>query len=150
MSANINLQIATQMTGYLPTEEQLQQWIEASLTEPYEDNEITVRIVDEQESAHLNRTFRDKDYATNVLSFTFSAPEGYENILGDMILCAPIIAMEAEDLNKPLQDHWAHLVVHGTLHLQGYDHLLEEDEKEMQELEINILSKFGVPNPYQS
>jgi len=148
MTAHINYQIATEYAVY-PSEAQVKAWINAALEEPFTESEVTVRIVDENEAMHLNRTFRDKDYATNVLSFAFAAPEGYENILGDIVLCAPVILKEAEEQHKNTMNHWAHLVVHGTLHLQGYDHLIDEDAEEMETREAEILAEFNIANPYQ-
>ncbi len=146
---DIYCQYATSETK-LPSEEDFEKWVTLALEAPFDEQcELTIRVVDDAESSHLNRTFRNKDYSTNVLSFPFPAPEGYENILGDMVLCAPVILKEAKEQNKKLMDHWAHLVIHGTLHLQGYDHQLEVEAEEMEAKEINILKKIGIDNPYE-
>lgn len=149
MTAQISYQITVEDQN-LPDEAQIHDWVNAALEEPFQDSELTVRVVNEVEITHLNRTFRDKDYATNVLAFPFSGPQDYENILGDIVICAPIVAMEAEDQKKGLHDHWAHLIVHGVLHLQGYDHLLDEDAEKMEQREIEILAQFNIPNPYEA
>ena len=108
--------------------------------------EITVRIVGEAEGRALNLQFRGKDYATNVLTFDYQrAPV----VMADLVLCAPVVAREAKAMNKPLEDHYAHLLVHGTLHAQGYDHETHErDALEMEALEVLLVQALGYPNPY--
>ena len=110
------------------------------------DAEITVRIVGENEGRQLNREYRKKDYATNVLTFDYTQEPV---VSADLVLCAPVVAREAAEQNKPLAEHYAHLLVHGTLHAQGWDHeTSEEDAQEMEDYETAILQELGYPDPY--
>jgi probable rRNA maturation factor len=121
----------------------VQRWIRHSLAR---DAEITVRIVDRAEGQQLNRDYRKKDYATNVLTFDY---ETEPTICADLVLCAPVVAEEAAAQGKPLQAHYAHLIVHGTLHAQGWDHETSpEDAEAMEAREVQILAKLGWGNPY--
>ncbi len=119
-------------------------WIRHALAH---DGEITVRIVGLEEGQTLNRDYRGKDYATNVLTFDYTqAPF----VTADLVLCAPVVAKEARENKKTLQAHYAHLLVHGTLHAQGYDHETgEQDAEEMEALEVRVLAGLGIANPYQ-
>ena len=119
-------------------------WIRHALER---DGEITVRIVDAEEGLALNRDYRHKDYATNVLTFDYTQEPV---VTADLVLCAPVVAQEAKDNKKTLQAHYAHLLVHGMLHAQGYDHETgEQDAEEMEALEIKILAGLGFKNPYR-
>ena len=110
------------------------------------DAEITVRIVDEDEGRQLNRDYRHKDYATNVLTFDYAQEP---LVLADLVLCAPVVKREAREQNKTLEEHYAHLLVHGTLHAQGWDHeTSEQDAQEMEAYETAILQELGFANPY--
>lgn len=145
----LDLQIATEAAD-LPTEVEIRRWVEAALGGRLDEAQLTVRIVDEDEIRELNATYRGKDYATNVLSFPFEAPPGVElPLLGDIIVCAAVVAREAAEQDKPLEAHWAHMVIHGTLHLLGYDHIKEAEAEEMEGLEIRLLADLGYANPYE-
>ena len=150
MSACLDLQIATEFTP-LASETQFQGWLDAVLThQDIGDAEITIRLVDEQESQRLNLDYRGKDYPTNVLSFPFEAPPGIElNLLGDLVICMAVVAREAQEQHKSLNDHLAHMVVHGTLHLLGFDHIDDAEADEMEGIETHILSQLGIDDPYQ-
>ena len=122
-------------------------WVRAALGGDVQAAEITVRIVDADEGRQLNRDFRGKDYATNVLTFDYS---GAPVVAADLVLCAPVVAREAAELGKPLAEHYAHLLVHGTLHAQGWDHETSEaDAEAMEAQEAAILAALEQPNPYQ-
>lgn len=107
--------------------------------------EIVLRLVDETEGRELNKQFRGKDYATNVLTFVY---DDTQPLTGDIALCAPVVGAEAQQQHKDLLAHYAHLTVHGVLHLQGYDHLEDAEAAEMEQLETQILAKLGYPDPY--
>mgnify|MGYP000096945530 CR=1 FL=1 len=145
----LDLQLACKDDN-LPTQEQIEQWLDAVLS-PYEKPfEITVRIVEASESQQLNHQYRNKDKPTNVLSFPFEVPEGIElDLLGDLVICADIVKQEAIEQNKPLNAHWAHMIIHGCLHLLGYDHISDTEAEEMEALEIKLLAQLGFKNPYE-
>ena len=133
----------------LPGDAQLLAWAEGALAGRRREAELTLRIVDEAESAELNQTYRGRPGPTNVLSFPFEAPPGLElPLLGDLVICAPVVEREAAAQGKPPRAHWAHMVVHGILHLLGYDHMSETDAQVMEALEIEILNTLGYPDPY--
>ncbi|MBK9951136.1 MAG: rRNA maturation RNase YbeY [Candidatus Competibacteraceae bacterium] len=149
MSLELDLQVALDMPG-LPAETDLHRWAEAALAGAnyQKDAELTIRIVNEAESTALNETYRRKQGPTNVLSFPFeSPPEVESSLLGDIVICAPVVLREAVSQGKTLAAHWAHLVAHGVLHLLGYDHD-EEQADAMESLEIHILAGLGYPDPY--
>ena len=134
----------------IPEPSLFERWVRAALQRPYTELEQTIRIVDEAESRRLNRDYRGRDKPTNVLSFPSELPSellDYE-CLGDLVICAPVVEAEARQQGKPSQAHWAHLVVHGMLHLQGLDHETEAEAARMEALEIEILHTLGHTNPY--
>ena len=144
----VTVQNATQ-TAAPPAEAQFQRWVAAALAGQRTAAEVSIRIVDEAEGAELNRTWRQKDYATNVLSFPADLPaEIGPPLLGDLVICAPVVAREAAEQGKAEEAHWAHLVVHGTLHLLGFDHAAAAEAEEMEALETRILADLGYPDPY--
>lgn len=150
MSIILDFQLASSASG-IPSEAQFQQWLDAAVTPFQDDAEVTIRIVDEAESQQLNFDYREKDKPTNVLSFPFQQPPGIEELplLGDLVICAQVVEREASEQNKPLAAHWAHMVVHGCLHLLGFDHITEDEAQEMEAEEIQILADLGFPNPYE-
>ena len=152
MSAVIlDLQLACTDENHLPAECDFQRWLEAAVTPFQPDSEVTIRLVDEAESNELNLTYRGKDKPTNVLSFPFEAPPGIElPLLGDLIICRQVVEQEAAEQGKTVEAHWAHMVVHGTLHLLGYDHIEDEEAEEMEALETEIMLALGYPDPYIS
>lgn len=134
-----------------PEEEDIRRWISAALHKHPEDAELTVRIVDIEEMTTLNQTYRGKTGPTNVLSFPSDLPKELElPLLGDIVICAPVVAREATEQNKPAIAHWAHMTVHGTLHLLGYDHQEEAQALDMESLETAILATLDYPCPYRS
>lgn len=144
----IEIQTIFQSNGQ-PDDEQIQRWVDTALDDFDQDTEIVVRIVDEQESAELNEQYRHKKGSTNILSFPVEVPEGIElNLLGDLVVCAPVLEKEALEQHKALTDHWTHIIVHGVLHLLGYDHIDETQAELMENKEINILNKLNIKNPY--
>ena len=147
--ATLDVQQALEAEG-LPAPGQLLAWVEAALETENQGSELVIRLVDEAESAELNETYRGKAGPTNVLSFPFEMPPEVEelHLLGDLVICAPVVRREALAQGKPELAHWAHLVVHGTLHLQGYDHQTEAEAAEMEGLERQILARLGYPDPY--
>ena len=148
-NSSIEVQIVGEMAG-VPDADWLAHWVQAALVG--EDGAVTVRVVDSAEIHALNRDYRDADKPTNVLSFPTGPIEGLppeESVpLGDIVICADVVGAEAEEQGKPVEDHWAHMLVHGTLHLLGYDHMTDAEAQEMEQLEIRILESGGVRNPY--
>ncbi|WP_305811155.1 rRNA maturation RNase YbeY [Photobacterium leiognathi] len=151
MAIYLDLQYATESQDGLPTEAEFQQWLDAAVTPFQTDAEVTIRLVDEADSHELNLEYRGKDRPTNVLSFPFEAPPGIElELLGDLIICRQVVEKEALEQNKPLKAHWAHMVVHGSLHLLGYDHIEDDEAEEMEGLETEIMQNMGFVDPYIS
>ncbi|WPC69451.1 rRNA maturation RNase YbeY [Aeromonas hydrophila] len=149
MSVTLDLQLASASTHGLPSEAQLQGWLDGTILGFQQEAEVTVRIVDEAESNELNLTYRGKDKPTNVLSFPFEAPPGLElPLLGDLVICRQVVEREAAEQGKPLMAHWAHMVVHGSLHLLGYDHIEDDEAEEMEALERDIMQELGFADPY--
>ncbi len=146
---DLDLQIACEEND-LPTEQQFIDWLTAALKDTKPNAEVTIRLVEEEESQTLNSEYRGKDKPTNVLSFEFDAPPMLElNLLGDLVICKNIIEREAIEQEKTLNDHWAHMVVHGALHLLGMDHIEENEAIEMESLEKNILATLAIDDPYR-
>lgn len=151
----VELQWGTQVQA-MPTESQCQTWVEAALQGDLkqQDVAITIRVVDATESRQLNHDYRGKDYATNVLSFEFELPPGLVQpddepiYLGDLVICASVVIEEAMTQEKTLEEHWAHMVIHGTLHLQGFDHIDEAEAEKMEALETQIMQQLGYDDPY--
>lgn len=152
----LTVQYATSTQEPLPSRLLLRKWAKAAVAH---DAEIALRIVDEAEGRLLNRDFRNKDYATNVLTFVYSDEQAGPEVspgarrdayllAGDIVLCAPVVENEARQQQKNLMAHYAHLTVHGILHLQGYDHQEDADAKEMEEMETRILVRLGYEDPY--
>ncbi|MDC0611590.1 rRNA maturation RNase YbeY [Vibrio sp.] len=149
MSIDLDLQIASRSEEGLPSFESFELWLSSAITPFQEEAEVTIRIVDEEESHQLNYQYRGKDKSTNVLSFPFEAPPSVElNLLGDLIICRQVVEKEALEQNTTLMAHWAHMVVHGSLHLLGYDHIEDDEAEEMESLEAEILLKMGFEDPY--
>jgi probable rRNA maturation factor len=138
---NLAVQYASTLTS-APSRTKFRQWAKAAIRV---DAEVTIRIVDEAESRELNKTYRGKDYATNVLTFPLTEDP---HLMGDIVICAPVVAAEALAQNKALEAHYAHLTVHGILHLHGYDHEAEAQAELMESLETAIVTKLGYANPY--
>lgn len=148
MSLEVEVQIATE-SEELPTEEDFILWVRAALLGREAPAELVIRIVDEPESRQLNHDYRGKDGPTNVLSFPFQAPpEVPSELLGDLVICAPVVVKEAREQGKQAWAHWAHMVVHGVLHLQGYDHQTDEEAEQMEGLERTILQRLHFSDPY--
>jgi probable rRNA maturation factor len=139
---NLSVQVATESTN-LPTRKEFRNWISQGT---FEDIDLTLRLVDKLEGRELNKTFRGKDYATNVLTFPY--PE-MTPLAGDVVICVPIVQSEAAEQKKTLAAHFAHLSVHGVLHLQGYDHELADDAELMENLETSILESLNIANPFE-
>ena len=147
----IDLQIACEQETGLPTAEEIEQWAAAAVQPQSDEVEMTVRIVDEAESHELNLNYRGKDRPTNVLSFPFECPDEVElPLLGDLVICRQVVEREAQEQDKPVMAHWAHMVVHGSLHLLGYDHIKDDEAEEMESLETQIMTGLGFADPYLS
>ncbi len=133
----------------LPAAASFRKWAAAAAEGRIRRADLAIRLVDEKEGRSLNRHYRGKDYATNVLSFPADLPEGVKlPLLGDLVICAPVVAREAAEQGKPLAAHYAHLTVHGVLHLLGLDHEDEREAEAMEQIEREVLAALGFPDPY--
>lgn len=149
MTYHIDIESNSQ-SAHLPSTDQLEHWISAALAhQQLEEGEVSLYIVDEDESQTLNGQYRGKDYPTNVLSFPADIPaEVGIPLLGDLVVCAPVVEREAAEQGKSLEAHWAHMLVHGSLHLLGFDHIEDAEAEEMEALETVIITGLGFPAPY--
>jgi probable rRNA maturation factor len=145
---SVEVQLASGSAG-LPAPAELVRWASAALKPEAQSLDLTIRIVDQDEGIALNRDYRGGDDATNVLSFAFDSPPGVEvPLLGDVVICAPVITREANEQGKSSNAHFAHMVVHGVLHLQGYDHQCDADAQRMESREAQVLGGLGFADPY--
>lgn len=136
----------------IPDRFSLQRWVNLTLDNEIEQAEVCIRVVDEAESQALNLQYRQKDKPTNVLSFPSEIPEDIPQeipYLGDLVICAQVVEREAAEQNKAVQSHWAHMVIHGLLHLLGYDHIKENEAEMMEAIEIDLMAELGYANPYE-
>lgn len=148
MTIELELQIASNAQT-LPHPSQFREWVSSTLDNRLDTAELTIRIVDIEEMKELNQTYRKKSGATNVLSFPAEIDKSFDlPLLGDIVICAPIVQKEANDADIELLAHWAHMVVHGTLHLLGYDHIEKEEAEVMEAIETRILTDLGFSAPY--
>lgn len=148
MAIDLSLQIASDEKT-LPHPAQFREWVTVALAGRVDTGELTIRVVDEEESAALNKQYRQKEGPTNVLSFPYNPIPGLASrLLGDIVICAPIVTKEAALHKSDLLAQWAHMVIHGILHLLGYDHETDEEALEMEQLETNLLMQLGFPPPY--
>tara|TARA_B110000503_G_C7137139_1_gene409311 strand:+ start:304 stop:792 length:489 start_codon:yes stop_codon:yes gene_type:complete len=153
MNLTIDMENASSSPN-VPDEKLVHQWVYAALAEintgGKDDLELSVRVVDEEESADLNQRYRHKQGATNVLSFPADLPDSLQlPLLGDLVICAQIVEREARQQDKSLDAHWAHMLIHGSLHLMGYDHIDDRDTEEMELLETKIITSLNFPPPYE-
>lgn len=148
MSISLTVQNPSKIK-YFPTKKQFTIWAEAALGSRRKNYELLIRIVDEKEITKINKTYRNKNKSTNIISFEFDPPPGVKtDFLGDLIICATVVRAEAKLQHKTMAAHWAHLTIHGVLHLLGYDHINDADAEKMEKLEIKILKKLNFSNPY--
>jgi probable rRNA maturation factor len=145
----VAVQYALPRSG-LPAARSFRRWIDSALASLGESGSLCLRIVDEPEGRELNSTWRGKDYATNVLSFPADVQLDGEHWLGDLVLCAPVIAHEATEQGKTPRDHYAHLCLHGLLHLLGHDHQTDAEAEAMEAIEVRLLGELGVADPYRA
>jgi probable rRNA maturation factor len=149
INLDLDLQIAVEANN-LPTQAQFESWVRIAVGQTMPEVELTIRLVEVSESQHLNHTYRGKDKPTNVLSFPFEAPAEIDlPLLGDLIICVDVVQKEAQEQDKSLEAHWAHMVIHGCLHLLGYDHIIDEEAEEMESLETQLLEHLGFTDPYK-
>ena len=149
MRLRLSVQRASRVRG-LPGDASIEVWARAALAGAGPGSaEVTVRLVDGAEGARLNARYRGKRGATNVLSFGYGPPPGQRGLCGDLVICVPVVRREAVEQAKAPRSHWAHMVVHGIMHLRGFDHIHEDDAEIMEALEIRALKRLGFPNPYR-
>lgn len=145
---NLDLQLACEDAN-IPPLHNFKTWLKLAIPAEQQDWDITLRVVDEAESRMLNNDYRGKDYPTNVLSFPADVPAELNiPLLGDLVICAAVVAREAQEQGKPIQAHWAHLCIHGALHLLGFDHETEEEANIMEALETKLVMGLGFADPY--
>lgn len=159
-NTQVNVDIALDDIDGLPSTDELALWADTAIhsadthspARPLPSSpELSIRVVGRKESQTLNQHYRGKDKPTNVLSFPAEFPEGLDiPLLGDLVICSPVVASEADEQNKTLEAHWAHMVIHGTLHLMGYDHIHDKDAELMEALETSLLQSLGYDDPYQA
>jgi probable rRNA maturation factor len=148
MTTDLDVQRVTEF-GPLPADREFRLWVGVALRER-EAAVLTIRLVDREESRALNSRYRGKDEPTNVLSFPADLPDEISlPLLGDIVMCAPLVAEQAAAQGKAVDAHWAHLTIHGVLHLLGFDHQLQEQAEAMEALEIGLLESLGISNPYE-
>ncbi len=148
---NLHVDIQSASTDPAPDEDDIRRWIAAALDGRKPEAEVSVRLVDEDEMTALNETYRDKCGSTNVLSFPAALPEGIDHpLLGDIVLCPAVVNREAGQQGKSPDQHWTHMLVHGSLHLLGYDHVEATEADVMESLETSILADLGLPCPYSA
>ncbi|MEL0628689.1 rRNA maturation RNase YbeY [Psychromonas aquatilis] len=155
MELYVDLQLASEDQQALPDLQQLEKWVRAAIIKASDQKrdlaELTVRIVDCEESQQLNGDYRGKDKPTNVLSFPFQNPPGITlSLLGDLVVCKSVVEQEATEQQKPLISHWAHMLIHGTLHLLGYDHIEDDEAEAMESIETELMIELGYSDPYLS
>lgn len=153
MTTLIDLQIASKNQS-IPSELKFNLWVSSALDGLRDDGEVSIRVVEPDEIRQLNDQYRSKNKTTNILSFPFEIPEGVPKeaigeLLGDLIICADVVTEEAKSQQKPVENHWAHMVIHGTLHLIGYDHVNDADAEIMEQMERDILARLQIPDPYR-
>lgn len=147
MTIEIDIQRASEAPGQ-PDDESFIRWAGLALRDK-PGHELTIRLVDDEESRTLNREYRGKDYPTNVLSFPADLPPELNiPLLGDLVICVPVVHREAGEQNKPTESHWAHMVIHGCLHLLGHDHIEESEAEEMENIERALMAELGFSDPY--
>lgn len=157
MTAPMQLELEIQRCSKsddIPRDEAFRLWAETALDGQQGLLSMTIRVVDEAEALGFNRDYRGKEYATNVLSFPAELPAGLpddvrQSQLGDLLICAPVVAREASEQRRSVSDHWAHLVIHGVLHLLGYDHQSVDEATTMESLETVMLARLGIGDPYR-
>lgn len=149
MELHLDLDNVSESQDYLPTEGDFVSWLTLALTGKREEAELSIRLVGTEESQGLNHQYRGKDKPTNVLSFPADLPPELElPLLGDLVICVPVVSEEAQEQGKEAIAHWAHMTIHGCLHLLGYDHINDDEAQTMEALETQLLNELGYPDPY--